>query len=972
MSTYPIEQVLARMDKRNITRGWGAVAAFSRSRLNDQLREQHRQRLATLRFIPLFNGDVEHDDHIRTSSVLRKIEFGAPLLSFTNASLSDSKARLTFPIIAGTYKRHSPLAENLLTRLVIDEALGYTLVMEIELRLVIGEIDRRGRVTLDLAEASSFSCNLAGADEKINGLIAAAIQEHFQQLEPSSSQFELGMLELKGLTPLSPTHFRILTQAAPGAQTLGAENFGDGAVLTFIQLRANSGPGDLPEHSFPYLIPDDLDSDGSLRYSAVMVVDKAVLQHVRDDRLDVLASLLFSTRHKFVERERHIPHDLAVFGKIVAVPPLYAIDPPSQTIGVGDTQQFTLRDQAGNKVTATNWFAYSRQSHREKGDGTIDADGLYQSAGIEDIGHHSLTVVITAELEEGNQLHRVHAEVIVQFERTQVAPRVSVFAPRTPMVLSATMQAEDIEWSLSGEKRGQLDQTKGRRVTFSAEREAARRHLSIQQVQAKGTQQQRLSTLVMLNGLQSVVIEPARSVGLQPGETVDLSERDPGLLPGAQRRWRLVGPGTLDDNRRYTAPMGGEQGTSVVTCELIQNGVILASGYSLLEFGEKQLQEERTWLEINSYKIYVPGGQEGDSKGQLLNNGFQPLRLEVVIETEPVNGEYFRLSGDEQRSIGMRFLNNKQALVKLNDDDPSGGIERDHLHRWGTRTVANRFEFSYPQLFEPARPASEQGITRKNLYLHCGDRAGTSTTLYSTFNPDFGGIEASNKTESANTKVVIVPKAPPEFGDEHYSFVAKRVEGGGTDPNPNLPLDPGDPTLDPAFDLRLRTLDYWVFKLRNSRFMTVEFLPEEAGHGHISQSMIRWESEHKNEKMFSFTGAIFRDRLSKEEDDWVKPKPDVPIVFDQSLPEVMPRRKELETKVNISKYEEGSLVITNHRVPDFAYQKPGAEARDNLSRDVVVLLRDLQGNAHYRRFSFRQSGTVYHRNYIEHTLFTPH
>ena len=210
------------------------------------------------------------------------------------------------------------------------------------------------------------------------------------------------------------------------------------------------------------------------------------------------------------------------------------------------------------------------------------------------------------------------------------------------------------------------------------------------------------------------------------------------------------------------------------------------------------------------------------------------------------------------------------------------------------------------------------------------------------------------------TKVEVIPKAPPDFGDGNYTLTRVRVEGGTGDPN-----EPGDP----AFDLWLRTLDYWAFKFIGSRFLTVEFLEQQISDPHLSQSAIRWESEHRNEIMFSFTGSIFRDRLAKDDEKWQSR--DVNIHFDDDLVALMGPRPELNSKVSLTNFEEGSLVITNHRVPDFAYKPSNTPERDHLARDVVVLLRDRQGNAHYRRFAYRPAGTSGHRHYIEHSLFTP-
>ncbi|AJA14964.1 hypothetical protein ACF8FG_02105 [Pseudomonas sp. YQ_6] len=961
----PISYVLQRMDKRPITEGWGAVAAFSRARLNEVLLEQYKQRFSALSFVPLFNADVDHEDHIRTQSVLRGIEFGPPLLSFANASLENSTAQLTFPILAGVYRRQSPLAENLQTRFIIDASMGYSLMMNVDLKLVTGEIDRRGRVTLDLAEASSFSCNLGGEDEHLNGLITAAMLDWFKRLPAHQGQFELGMIDFSGYSALSPVNFTILTQPAPGAKVLGADNYGDGAVLTFIQLRANTQPGQIPK-SFPYLIPDDLDEDGSELYSATIVVDKALLGHVSDDNLDVLASILFGTLHKFEERERHTPHDLAVFGSIVAVPPLYTIDSPTTTVPAGGSVKFTLRDQAGEEVQASQWYARSRQSHLAVGDGEIGPDGLYQAVGLEDIGHHSLTIFITAELDsdDGKETHRVTTQLIVQFEQVQIAPRVGVFAARTPIALSAAMPGGNIEWSLLGDPRGQLAQTHGHRNSYTAEKAASRRQLTVQQVQATGSQQ-RMSTLVMLNGLQSMVIDPVRATGLKPGEVVPLIERDPELLPDARRRWKLIGPGTLDGEGNYIAPSGEEQGASVVTCELVENGVVLASGYSLLEFGEAQLVEEGTWIRLKSYTITVPGGTEQGAKGELLRNGFQSLRLQVVIETEPVDGQYYKLTADERATIGLTIKQDKQEVASLPDhNNPSGGLDAADKRVWGIRRVANRFDLVYSQLAEALPARNEEAITRQDLYLHTKARAGQATTFYSMFLADAGGpYQSDDNSGNVGATIEITPKSPPVFGEQNYSWTRVRVEG-----STGLPNEPGDP----AFDYNLVTQDYWILKLINSSFETIEFLARNASDPHISTSMIRWESENKNEVMFSFTGSIFRDSEAKDAAKWNSGEANsVPIDFDENLSKLMANREELKKTVFDDVFEQGTLVITNHRVMDFDYVGGENATRDQLSRSLVVLLRDRQGNAHYRRFAYRGPTTLGHRNYIDHTLFTP-
>lgn len=953
MSGNSLENVLAHMAGGNITLGWGAVAAFGRSRLNSLLRDQYLQRLSALRFVPLLNADVDHKDFIRTRSVLRKLEFGAPLLSFTTASLGDSKAELTFPIVAGNYLRESPVAENLLTRFTIDEAMGYQLVVDIDLSLVVGEVDRQGRVTLDLAQATAFRCNLEVHNDTVNALLAQAMQEHFSRLPHHQGRFELGMLDFAGYSPLTPTDFVIRTQAAPGARIRGADNYGDGAVLTFIQLQGNTARGQLPTSSFPYLVPDDRDAEGGERYTAALVVDKAMLAHVTEDRIDVLTSLLFPASHIFVERARHTPHDLAIFGSVEPLPSLLSIDPPFVVIEAGERQQFTLRDQTGKEVKASSWHAVSRQSHSEAGDGLIDANGLYRSPAAQDVGYPSLTIIVTAE--HGDQ--KTTAQLLVKFERAQIAPRVAVFSPQTSVDLAAALQGgEAIDWTLPGTPRGELDRDRGARVTFNPQTLASKRLLSVQQVLGKGVEQ-RHAALVMLNGLQSVALEPIRALDLEPGQSVVISERVPDLLPGARRRWQLIGPGMLDENGVYTAATDDQQGTSVVTCELIHNGVVLAAGYSLLEVGEREPASDPTWTNISSYTVKVPGGEANDTKGQLLNNGFQSLRLQVVIATEKAaDGKFYRLSHDERATIGLNFEISKQRLVALSDSSPNEGIERDDLNRWATRQVYNRFQLAYGQraVSDATVDDNEEAITRQDIYLHCADRAGLATKLYSSFSADRGGNWYSNASEGEHSRVEVVPKEVPDPSAFQYSWERVRVAGGAG--------SPGDPP-DDDFNFHLVTIDYWQLKLVGGRFETCQFLPLQAANDLAKTSMIRWESENPQEIMFSFTGYIFRDPLETFEPN---------VQFDKDLRTLLASRPERDTPVDLARFEAGTLVITNHRLRDFSRRAPdNGGPRDRLSHGLAVVLRDLQGNPHYRQVHFRPPEQVGHRNYLVQQLFTP-
>lgn len=174
--------------------------------------------------------------------------------------------------------------------------------------------------------------------------------------------------------------------------------------MVFIRLLANTSDGRFPpDESFPYLIPDNKESNGSDRYSATLVLSEAMIQYIEDNELDVLNNLLFPGENMFEERERHVPRDLGVFGNISPRQTRISLDPAFKTLKAGDTQQLTLRDWKGQAIQASKWSAVSLQSHTNAGHGSI-ANGLYTAASKAQIGHDSLHVVVTAEYVNGVSL----------------------------------------------------------------------------------------------------------------------------------------------------------------------------------------------------------------------------------------------------------------------------------------------------------------------------------------------------------------------------------------------------------------------------------------------------------------------------------------------------------------------------------------------------------------------------------------
>jgi hypothetical protein len=958
MSGNSLASLLEFMKTGSVTQGWGAVSVFSRSRLNRLLEQQYIERFNGLGFLPLFNGRLaasDNNDYIE----LTDISLGQPLLSFNNASLTNSTALLTMNIVAGSYTAsHQPpgAEKRLFSTFNISEAQGYTLELDIDLSLVVGEIDRQGKVTLDLAEGANFRCNLANNDETAQTRLADFFKQQFAALPTHRSVFQLGMLELNGYNHLNPKLFRILTQAAPGANVRGALNYRDGAVVIAIQLQGNTGPGRFPlDSNFPYLIPDDQASDGSDKYSATLVLSEAMIPYVEGNRLELLNNLLFPGENVFEEDERFVPRDLAVFGNINPKQTKISLEPAFKTIKAGDTQRFTMHNWKGEVIQASNWRAVSLGSHTAEGHGTI-VGGLYTAASPAHIGHDTLHVVVTADYVNAGTTYTASSLLRVAYDSMTIAPRMQVVPATTqsqPVVLrAATLGAAPVNWKLLAPEYGTLTQSANQGL-FTADARSRSKGLAVQQIEATGAETNRAS-LLLLNAQQLLRVEPAHVPAVRKSVVVPLKD-DATLLPDIPRRWKVVGGGgTVDASGRFTAPAQGITASSVVQCEIVRNGVVFSSGYSVIELSE--MEPEPSWKTLSQFTIKVPGGSEGGRLGSLYANGYQQVRAQIVVETVPVDEKEYPLSVFEKASMRLVDHNSKAQIEFV--DEALDGIPEGDPQVWRTRLIGNRFNLAIPRsAAQDDSPGTDlDAVSVQDIYLHTRGRS--AETFYVTFQADSDNRWwASLDLTDVNDKVDITPLIIPNFIEADYTFTRVRTDGGSG--------APGDPEED-DFDFHLRTVDYWKLSysgragIEGAPFETMEFLPVDGKD--INTTTIRWESEQLAETMFSWTGYIFQDPQKPDETRKVK--------FDEVTSKVV-KSESLDVDVNQTVFEKGLLVISLHRSDRVPYVRTTDLSRAKLSRDLAVRLIDKNGNVHRRRIAYLPSSVVGDRNKLVHTLFSP-
>lgn len=274
MSNNSLADILDWMQGQTVTHGWSAMSVCNRTKVNRLLEQQYISNFNVDSFLPAVNGVVELSVDGDEVLGIYGLVLGSPLLSFENASLVDSQARLTMDIVAGTVTTTvaSPgFPSTVLSSLKITPQQGYKLFMDIDLAAVRGDVDNTGRVTLDLASGYNFSSNLV-AQPHAQARVGAFFKGLFERLPPQSRVFELGMLDLGAVDKLSPDSFMIRTQAAPGGTDIHSDSYGDGAVVVFIKTLGNSFEGTIPSE-MRYMIPDDRDpQSGRSLYSAALVV----------------------------------------------------------------------------------------------------------------------------------------------------------------------------------------------------------------------------------------------------------------------------------------------------------------------------------------------------------------------------------------------------------------------------------------------------------------------------------------------------------------------------------------------------------------------------------------------------------------------------------------------------------------------------------------------------------------------------
>jgi hypothetical protein len=272
----------ASMQGISITRGWDCIVTMSRPKVNALLEQQYISKFKEKGFLKKIFGEVAITDDGYSMLDFTGLVLGHPRLSFENATLANSRARLTMDVESGTVSQRLNIPNypsRITESFTVTPQQGFKVFMDIDLKASTGIVEEQGRVIIDLGDAFNFSSNLLE-----EGLAQLALGRFFQRLyrglPPEARVYDLGHLDFNDDDMLVPREFEIRTQKAPRGDGPLSDYDPAGAVVLFIRTRNNPTNGSTPVDGsdFRYLIPNDINpKTGEALYSGSLVLASRVV-----------------------------------------------------------------------------------------------------------------------------------------------------------------------------------------------------------------------------------------------------------------------------------------------------------------------------------------------------------------------------------------------------------------------------------------------------------------------------------------------------------------------------------------------------------------------------------------------------------------------------------------------------------------------------------------------------------------------
>lgn len=251
-----LTELLSWMQKSPRTYDWNAIVSYDRSKTNTVLLQEYIGRFSVDSYFPPFEGSIPSTEN--EVEYIYDYIVDAPRLSFENATIAKSEAKLTMWILGGaqlTIAAEVGRSPAVIRVSSYDALQGPKLTMDLDLRVVQGTVDSAGKVQIDLKSGANPLLYYAPTrNQREKG--GAYMLNRFKALEPELTEFELNDIGSQEGQFLKPDQFFIRTHAEPGAKVARAVNYGEGAVLLFISMEdENNGTLPATDADMNFLIP---------------------------------------------------------------------------------------------------------------------------------------------------------------------------------------------------------------------------------------------------------------------------------------------------------------------------------------------------------------------------------------------------------------------------------------------------------------------------------------------------------------------------------------------------------------------------------------------------------------------------------------------------------------------------------------------------------------------------------------------
>jgi len=291
-SGHPKEELLQLLNVKPSTLNWDAVVVYNRGRANALMMQQYIQKLTAENYMRPIDGEIESEEGSKLKFF--GIQLGIPRLSFENANLTESHAKVTLPITAGlAILKSAPVGGFKAIHSIMrpNGAAGPRLWLDVTLKDAPGVVGEVGKVTIDLSQMDKFNTDLF-SDAYSLANAEAFFRKKFEE-NPELQIYTLGTLSTQADSSLKPKFFKVHTQAAPGAKIRSAPNYGDGAVVLFVTLEGGANGGvPAADGDFEYMIPND--ENGTKYSSAVLLSNKVLFSKLLQSHLEkILPGLAF-------------------------------------------------------------------------------------------------------------------------------------------------------------------------------------------------------------------------------------------------------------------------------------------------------------------------------------------------------------------------------------------------------------------------------------------------------------------------------------------------------------------------------------------------------------------------------------------------------------------------------------------------------------------------------------------------------